>query len=929
MPLGVRDFLLIIRAKDQASRVVSDVGRSFGKLNKQSTAAMREAANNLRTQSSDIRKRFQSDVAASQESLKNNQLVSSQLSRRNAQLRIAQAQAVSAADRITIGDEIRNNTLRKAMLAEQNTVLRQGVSKRRDFAREELDIVRRSYNDQQAAFQRHNDDIQARADAAIKKRQQGQSLLGIGAGIAVVGAAGLAFLGGTTKDAISYNKEASKTLTQVNPELGATLEDVKRIGKETARAIPAPFEEMQASLYDIFSSMDVNVTEAERLLRAFAQGAVAGVTDVETASQAAISFLNAFKLPPTAENIKRVMDAQFETVRIGRIEYDEFAKTVGRTIPSAVKAGQSIEDLGGLFAFLTRNGLSAAMSATSAARAYDLMTNTKFKDRMKQLGIEVADAEGKFRPFQDIMADLRNRLNGVLTPEQAKNAKNFLDSVVDPEALSFLEKLGIQVKQTVGGKDFKAQIASNMKTSAALTTENAKLRLRAGGILSKAEKKTIADTIKNNNVRKALLAEQNLSLRAAGSKATESIRPVAEIMADLNNLLKQVSPEEAAEIMHELTKGSGQNIQAMRAIALALFDTDGALQTMTADANDNADAMANAYKIMAATPAAKIQELRNKYNTLKTEIGDNLLPVLIRLVSWGGRVLDWFTNLSPKTKTIVTLVAAASFAFFLLVGAVTAAAGAFLILQAALAPFGLTVAGITLAFIFWLTIIAAMTLAIYILLKNWDDFKLGLKIILAEIVDAFLATAERILAAMNSAFGWIPGIGPKLQDSLDSFRQWRQDVNREILGIKPLDVAAITGGVGAGALTSGGFTPEQIAAAQAAATAPVPKRPAIPASPNLTSAGKIVPFRRALGGPAKAFHRYVVGENGWEVLEMGNRAGRVINQQQLQRESQAATNYNTTSRGGDTVNNNITVNAHTDADSGEISHDVVFALRYG
>jgi len=238
----------------------------------------------------------------------------------------------------------------------------------------------------------------------------GSAMVGVGLGMAAIGGAGVVFFGSATKAAIEYSNVSALTLTQVD-QMGVKLEDIKRVGREVASSIAAPFDQMQTSLYDIFSSMDVNVQGAEKLLSAFSKGAVAGQVDVQAAARASISIMNAFKIP--VEDVNRVMDVQFETVKKGVLTYAELASTIGRAIPSAVRAGQTVEDLGGMLAFLTRNGLSAAMASTSAARAMDLFSNPVWKTNLEGIGIAVADASGKFRPMVDVVADLRKHFQGM------------------------------------------------------------------------------------------------------------------------------------------------------------------------------------------------------------------------------------------------------------------------------------------------------------------------------------------------------------------------------------------------------------------------------------------------------------------------------------------------------------------------------------
>lgn len=253
--------------------------------------------------------------------------------------------------------------------------------------------------------------------AAQRHIAQGQALVTVGAGIAFAGAAALKFFNDSTNAAAEYNQEAAKTLTQVD-QTGVKLEDIKRIGIDVAKAIPAPFEEMQTALYDIFSSMDVSVKEAEVLLTAFSKAAVAGQTDLQTAARGTITIMNAWKLPATEVN--RVNDVMFQLVRKGVGTYQDFSRAIGRSIPSAVRAGQSIEDLAGMMAFMTRNGLSSQMAATSAGRAFDAMAHPSTIKKMEAFGISIKDANGEFRPMVDIVGQLSRKMADMTAPEKAR-----------------------------------------------------------------------------------------------------------------------------------------------------------------------------------------------------------------------------------------------------------------------------------------------------------------------------------------------------------------------------------------------------------------------------------------------------------------------------------------------------------------------------
>jgi hypothetical protein len=57
---------------------------------------------------------------------------------------------------------------------------------------------------------------------------------------------------------------------------------------------PATADDLSKAAYDIYSSTDVNFGKGRKALKLFAQAAVAGQTDVQTATDAGIVVLNNF-----------------------------------------------------------------------------------------------------------------------------------------------------------------------------------------------------------------------------------------------------------------------------------------------------------------------------------------------------------------------------------------------------------------------------------------------------------------------------------------------------------------------------------------------------------------------------------------------------------------------------------------------------------
>jgi TP901 family phage tail tape measure protein len=238
-----------------------------------------------------------------------------------------------------------------------------------------------------------------------------------GTGMVAAGIFGAVGLKNLVNAAVEYEKQSQLTATQVD-KFALSLQDVEKIGLRVANAIGVPFEQIQPALFNIFSSMEVGAADAEKLLTIFAKAAVAGQTDIQSASTATIGILNAFHLP--LSDINHLMDVQFQLVKEGIGTYEEWTARIGLVTPSAVRAGQSVDMMAAALAASTRMGISAAQSGTAVARAMDAMSNPAAVNALKKLGVNAVDAKGNFRPMIDVLKDFRTQLNGLPEVEKVK-----------------------------------------------------------------------------------------------------------------------------------------------------------------------------------------------------------------------------------------------------------------------------------------------------------------------------------------------------------------------------------------------------------------------------------------------------------------------------------------------------------------------------
>jgi len=444
--------------------------------------------------------------------------------------------------------------------------------------------------------------------AAEQQMQTGSALMAVGTGIAAVGGAGLLFLGKATAAAMEYNRQVALTKTQMYG-VKASFDDVAKAGLDVARKVAVPLDQIQQGLYDIFSSMDVNMTQAKFLLMNFAKEAVAGQVDLSVAERATIGVMNSYHMK--VQDVIKVQDVMFNLVKYGVGTYENFANVIGRVTPSAVRANQTFEVTAGMMAFLTRNGLSAANAAASAGRALD--------------------AIGKSR---DKIASLGKTVIGALGPDVAK-------------------KLG-----------FTAQTMIKVTDS-------------AGRLL-----------------------------------------PINNIMTNLGKALSGLNPTQLNDVLTAMFKGTGGTIQAMRFFNVAIHNF-AQLNQLTNDMYTSRGALQAAYGIMANTPAAKIQLLRNAFKAFMIVLGDQLLPVVGKVAGVLAEFFRLIGSLPKPVLKVIAIVLAVVSVLLVLAGIVLIVVGAWMVLSAVIAAASIPFAAIALVIGIIIAVVAALAVSAYFIYKYW------------------------------------------------------------------------------------------------------------------------------------------------------------------------------------------------------------------
>ena len=192
-----------------------------------------------------------------------------------------------------------------------------------------------------------------RSELALKKAK----IAAVAFGVAIV----VAFKA-SIKGAIDYQQQLATVATMLDRQ---TMHLLPQFRKEIDKMRIA-FGEGSATLtkgaFDILSA-GIDASKAMEVLTVSARAAKAGLTDTALAVDVITTLINSYQL--AADDASRVSDILFATVKRGKTTFAELGATVGQVAALSSTAGLKIEELSGLLATMTRNGVGTAEAVTS------------------------------------------------------------------------------------------------------------------------------------------------------------------------------------------------------------------------------------------------------------------------------------------------------------------------------------------------------------------------------------------------------------------------------------------------------------------------------------------------------------------------------------------------------------------------------------
>lgn len=236
----------------------------------------------------------------------------------------------------------------------------------------------------------------------------------------------------------------------------------------------------------------------------------------------------------------------------------------------------------------------------------------------------------------------------------------------------------------------------------------------------------------------------------------ETSETLGTVVNELGLKLDKLTPAKRAEAIQELFRSasgaaSQNTVKAFQSMTRNL----GGFNSVMGEFQSRSGALEDAFTKVATGPAAKIQLLKNRWDELKIKIGEEVIPVVLKFVDIGNKIIAWFGGLDPHLRQQIVMWGMIAAGVMLVVGPLLILTGAFLFIASTVAAaIGVGLGGIIVIFGLVAAAIAVVIAIGYVLIKHWDNIKEEAKVIWHTIQEAVTGVLGGIGDAIEGFFNW-------------------------------------------------------------------------------------------------------------------------------------------------------------------------------
>ena len=518
-----------------------------------------------------------------------------------------------------------------------------------------------------------------------KLKEMGGKISDAGRAIMPVSAA-MAGLGVVTATKFA---EVDKIMQLTNKTMGNTAEEAKLLDDAmSAAAANSTFGMSDAATASLnFARAGLKAEQAAAALAPAMNLAAGEGGDLDTVSAGLVATINGFH--DSFEDAGHYADVFAAACNNSALDVDSLSSAMSVAAPIFSAAGYSVNDAALYMGVMANNGIEANKAANSLKTGLARLVSPAKEgyEAMKQLGIEVTNADGSMKDSVTIQKELHEAFSKLSESEQIAAASAIFGKNQMAPWLALIN----------AAPDDVDALSRELKGASISVDSFAKNLGKSGNSI---------DDMKSN-----------LEKLGISSK-------------DFDDILKTSggNAQQFAEDLWEAADGGVSFEQIVKALGGDL----GGLQSVMDSTKGTTDEMAEA---MMGGFGGSLEKVKSSLDVLMTSLGRVLAEFLTPIIAGIQSAVDWLNSLDEDTrKTIVTIGALIAAAGPLLIGAgkLTTAIGGIITVLSGPAGIAIAIAGVVAAGVY--------------MVKHWDEVKEKAKVVWEKIKGFFVDGWEKIKA---------------------------------------------------------------------------------------------------------------------------------------------------------------------------------------
>lgn len=361
---------------------------------------------------------------------------------------------------------------------------------------------------------------------------------------------GAAVIAGSMKSMVETGKELEFQFTMISAISNGATVDVQKFNEAVSGTLSTPIE--AAKGLRVLAQAGLSVEEAVTALPSVLKLAAVGETDMANAALSATAIMHSFGL--SVNDFGHIGDVFAKAAAISATSVKEMMEAMKQASAISNMFGVSMEETAASLATLANRGIegsAAGTAITNMVRELSAPTTAKATAAMKQLGIEIYNADGSLKPFTERLQQLSEATNSMT--EQGKT--RFLEDIFNNRAVK------------------AANILLTDLTKMKQALEDARLASEGLGFMTEAQ-------IKLSQSTEGLLKTLQGDFQRVLADVFSGVQPqIASIINSLSGVVNSSGMKEflttTADVVAKLTQALLDNLDAVKTFAAAYLTFKG------------------------------------------------------------------------------------------------------------------------------------------------------------------------------------------------------------------------------------------------------------------------------------------------------------------------------------------------------------------